>query len=52
MWLYAVPQWDSIGRLARVDPAVPLAILSAGQDELIAPHQQPRWHKKCRILHN
>jgi hypothetical protein len=39
-WLYAVPQWNSIDRIGNIAPSVPLAIFSAGLDELIAPHQQ------------
>jgi pimeloyl-ACP methyl ester carboxylesterase len=41
VWLYMMPQWNTIGRISRVnDTDIPLAILSSGLDELIAPHHQ------------
>ena len=42
LWLYAAPQWNSLARAAQVDENIPSAVLSAGQDELIAPHHQQK----------
>jgi hypothetical protein len=40
LWLYAMPQWPSVHRIEHMNATIPLAVLSSGQDELIAPHHQ------------
>ncbi|GMH92582.1 hypothetical protein TL16_g12388 [Triparma laevis f. inornata] len=40
--ILAVDAWPSVTRVASMDKEIPLAILSAGQDELIAPHHQTK----------
>ncbi|GMH91739.1 hypothetical protein TrST_g1836 [Triparma strigata] len=45
IFLWAVDAWPSTSRVAEMDSSIPLAILSAGQDELIAPHHQVKMEK-------
>jgi hypothetical protein len=40
VWL--LDSWKSEDRVVNMNPLVPMEILSAGQDELIAPHHQQR----------
>ena len=40
IYLYLVDRWNSVGRVKKMSPEVPVVILSAGKDELIAPHHQ------------
>mmetsp|Transcript_21725 Transcript_21725/g.45266 ORF Transcript_21725/g.45266 Transcript_21725/m.45266 type:complete len:435 (+) Transcript_21725:36-1340(+) len=40
LFLYLVDSWRSQSRVKNMHPDVPLAILSAANDELIAPHHQ------------
>jgi hypothetical protein len=40
LFLWLVDDWDSQSRIMNSDPLMPLEILSAGKDELIAPHHQ------------
>ena len=50
-WLYDVPAWNSIARIRNVAPAVPLLILSAGRDRMIAPHHQREVMNASRAAH-
>ncbi|GMH57580.1 hypothetical protein TrRE_jg3396 [Triparma retinervis] len=40
VFLYLIDSWRSTSRVKNMHPDVPLAILSAAHDELIAPHHQ------------
>lgn len=50
-WLYDVPAWNSIARIRNVAPAVPLLVLSAGRDRMIAPHHQREVMNASRAAH-
>mgnify|MGYP006889598017 CR=1 FL=1 len=39
-FIWLVDTWNSKARIKNMNPLTPLEILSAGEDELIAPHHQ------------
>lgn len=45
IYFWAIDSWRSIDRVRVMDKEIPLAVLSAGQDELIAPHHQVTMHR-------
>lgn len=46
-FFFLLDTWNSYQRLAEMQPEIPLAILSAGQDHLIAPHHQQELYDRA-----
>jgi pimeloyl-ACP methyl ester carboxylesterase len=46
-FFFLLDSWNSYQRLSDMEAEIPLAILSAGQDHLIAPHQQRELYERA-----
>ncbi|GMH61318.1 hypothetical protein TL16_g03229 [Triparma laevis f. inornata] len=46
LFFWAIDRWASSARISSMDERIPFLALSAGQDELIAPHHQEEMYEK------